>query len=287
MTVIESGSVTLAAEKLYLSQPAVSIQLRNFQDQFNVPVYEIMNKKFNPTQFGLEIYEQCKEILLQVELMEQKSAAFSGLLKGRLKISAVSTAKYVIPFFVSAFAKENESIDLEIDVTNKSSVTKSLEKNNTDFAIVSTLPREMNLYHIELMENELYLLAHHQIKEKGKNIYKKHPLIFRELGSATRVAMENYLNEENILVGIKYELASNEAVKQAVLANLGCSIMPLIGAKDELKRGTIKIIPQKGLPIKSKWFIVWRKDKRLSPISHAFIEYLKTHKHEIIEKYFV
>jgi DNA-binding transcriptional LysR family regulator len=282
VTVANKMSITLAAEQLHLSQPAVSIQLKNFQDQFKIPIYEIINKKFTPTPFGLEILEQCKEILSQVELMEQKSAAYSGLLKGRLKVSAVSTAKYVIPFFVSAFAKTHDSINLEIDVTNKSSVIKSLERNTTDFAIVSILPEKMSLNHIELMDNELYLFAHHEVEEKGKAIFKKHPLIFREKGSATRDAMEKHLSENKISVGVKYELSSNEAVKQAVMANLGCSIMPLIGAKDELNRGTIKIVPQKGLPIKSKWYIVWRKDKRLSPLSTAFITYLQEHKEAVI-----
>jgi DNA-binding transcriptional LysR family regulator len=286
VTIVEKSSITLAAEKLFLTQPAVSIQLKNFQDQFNIPIYEIINKKFSPTQFGLEIYEECKEILNQIKIIEQKSAAFSGLIKGQLKISAVSTAKYVIPFFVSPFVKKYESLDLEIEVTNKSSVLDALEKNKTDFAIVSILPKNIDINYIELMDNELFLVANKNVKEKGTIFFNENPLIYREVGSATRDAMENYLKENNIAVGTKYELSSNEAVKQAVMANLGCSIMPLIGIKDEVNSGRIKIIPKKGLPIKTKWYVVWRKDKRLSPISNAFIEFLKANKETIISDFF-
>lgn len=285
-TVVECSSITKASEKLYLSQPAVSIQLRNFQDQFEIPVYEIINKKFNPTPFGLEIYESSKEILNQIELIQQKSAAFSGLLKGHLKISSVSTAKYVIPFFVSPFVKKHSTIDLEIEVTNKNSVVKSLEQNKSDFAIVSTLPKTLALEKIELMDNELFLIAHNEVKERGASVFKHHPLIFRELGSATRTAMENYLKKQHILVRTKYELSSNEAVKQAVLANLGSSIMPLIGIKDDLAKQRLKVIPQKGLPIKSKWYVIWRSDKKLSPVSSAFIRFLNEEKEAIIKKHF-
>jgi DNA-binding transcriptional LysR family regulator len=168
--VAEVKSVTKASEQLFLTQPAVSIQLKNFQDQFNLPLFEVVGRKLYITEFGEEISETAFVILEQVAAINYKSAIYEGNLAGKLKISIVSTAKYVMPYFLSDFIKENEMVDLTMDVTNKMTVIGSLENNECDFALVSTIPKKLNIERIELMKNKLYFIANKDYKVSEKSI---------------------------------------------------------------------------------------------------------------------
>lgn len=290
LKIAEKQSVTKASEELYLTQPAVSIQLKNFQSQFPIPLTEIVGRKLFVTDFGKEIAHSAERILNEVEGINYKTQSFRGELAGRLKISVVSTGKYVMPYFLSGFMKSNTGVDLIMDVTNKARVVEGLENNEVDFALVSVLPEHLKLNKIDLMKNVLYLVGNPSYFEHislSKSMFEKDtPLIFREQGSATRSAMESYLKRKQIQVGKRIELTSNEAVKQAVIAGLGCSVMPLIGIKNELGNGDLRIYPKKSLPIQTTWNLVWLRSKKLSPVATSFLDYLEKEKERIIQEGF-
>jgi DNA-binding transcriptional LysR family regulator len=290
LKIAELGSITKASEELHLTQPAVSIQLKNFQDQFAIPLTEVVGRKLYVTQFGREIAETAERIINEVNTINYKTLAFQGKLSGRLKISVVSTGKYVMPYFLSGFIKRHDGLELNIDVTNKLKVIECLEQNDTDFALVSVLPEKLEVNAIELMENRLFFVGSSSLRfdkpPTKKKLFEELPLIYREHGSATRNAMENFI-ENNRFSNLKQiELTSNEAVKQAVIAGLGCSIMPLIGLKNELKNNDLQIIPVKGLPISTTWNLIWLKSKKLSPAALAFIDYIAAEKDAIIKDKF-
>jgi DNA-binding transcriptional LysR family regulator len=290
LKIVETKSITKAAEELHLTQPAVSIQFRNFQDQFEIPLTEIVGRQLYVTEFGNEIAEIAKRINNEIQEIQFKTLAFKGHLTGTLKISVVSTAKYIIPYFLSDFLKQHQGIDLQLDVTNKSKVIRSLEKNEVDFALVSILPENLRVFNEELMQNKLFLVANRDF-EMPKNIIlpkkiSEFPIIYRENGSGTRFKMERFFETHHLKIKNKLELTSNEAVKQAVIAGLGLSIMPLIGIKNELQKGDLKIIPVKGLPTKTEWNLIWQSQKSLSPIAKAYLNFIREHKMEIIENKF-
>lgn len=288
--IAEVKSVTKASEQLFLTQPAVSIQLKNFQDQFNLPLFEIVGRKLYITEFGEEIAKTASTILEQVEAINYKSALFEGELAGKLKIAIVSTAKYVMPFFLTDFIKQNERVDLTMDVTNKMSVIRSLENNDCDFAMVSTIPKKLNINRIELMRNKLYFVANKDfiVSKKSTSIkaLNDNLFIFREQGSATRLAMERFLVKNKVPVKKKMELTSNEALKQAVIAGLGISIMPIMGIKNELQNGDLQILEIKDLPIETNWNLVWLKTKNLSTVAKAFKNHIEKNKETITQKHF-
>jgi len=288
--IVETQSVTKASEELCLTQPAVSIQLKNFQNQFEIPLTEVVGRKIYITDFGYEIAEAAENIINQVYAINYKTLAYKGQLNGRLKISVVSTGKYVMPFFLTDFMKEHSGIELLMDVTNKNKVLESLENNNIDFALVSILPTTLNIEKMDLLQNKLYLVGDTKTKfEKGintKDTFKSLPLIFREEGSGTRQAMKSFIERSNLSVLKKMELTSNEAVKQALLAGLGYSIMPLIGIRNELRNNELQIIPIKGLPIVTTWSLIWLKGKKHSPVSLSFLNYLKKGKEQIVQEKF-
>lgn len=290
LKISQNQSITKTAEELYLTQPAVSIQLKNFQDQFSIPLTEVVGRKLYVTDFGIEIAAAAEKIIDEVYAINYKTMAYKGELSGRIKISVASTGKYVMPYFLSDFTKKHKGIDLIIDVTNKAKVIQSMEQNEIDFALVSVLPEKLKVDYIELMENELYFVVGRQVKNSKASDKNKMlddlPLIYREEGSATRNAMENFIVKNNYKISKKIELTSNEAVKQAVIAGLGYSVMPLIGIKNELKNGELQIAPVKGLPIKTVWCLTWLKAKKLSPAATAYLNFVKEEKEAIISNRF-
>jgi DNA-binding transcriptional LysR family regulator len=225
-----------------------------------------------------------------VYAINYKTLAYQGQLTGRLKISVVSTGKYVMPYFLNDFMKQHSGIELLMDVTNKNKVVESLDSNEVDFALVSIVPSSLEIEQMELMQNKLYLVGNTERKFKKvqavNELFEGLPLIFREKGSGTRQTMENFINKNNISVLKKMELTSNEAVKQALLAGLGYSIMPLIGIKNELHNNELQIIPIKGLPITTTWRLIWLKAKKHSPVSLAFLDYLEKEKAQIVQNKF-
>ncbi len=284
-------SITKAAEELNLTQPAVSIQIKNFQAQFEIPLIEIIGKKIYVTEFGLEIAKSAEGIIDQVYAINYKTMAFKDQLLGRLKISIVSTGKYVMPYFLTDFLKTNPGVEISIDVTNREKVFQSLENNEVDFSLISTDINSPSFEYIDILENELYLVGNPQTANLNptfafKEFNQELPLIFRENGSGTRKVMETYLKKQGIHALKKLELMSNEAVKQAVMAGLGYSIMPMIGIKNELKNGQLSIIKRSGLPISTTWKLIWHKEKSPSPVAKAFMNYVIENKEQIKQKHF-
>jgi len=290
LKIAQTQSVTKASEELHLTQPAVSIQLKNFQDQFDIPLTEVVGRKIYITDFGKEIVEAAESIINQVYAINYKTLAHKGQLTGRLKISVVSTGKYVMPYFLADFMNKHNGIELLMDVTNKNKVIESLENNEVDFALVSVLPNTLNVEKLDLLQNKLFLVGNtlSKIKKEVKTtkLIEDLPLIFREKGSGTRQTMESFFERNNLSVLKKMELTSNEAVKQALLAGLGYSIMPLIGIRNELHNNELQIIPIKGLPIKTTWSLIWLKGKKHSPVSESFLTYLKSEKAKIVHEKF-
>ena len=288
--VAQMQSITKAAEELHMTQPAVSIQVKNLQQQFEIPLFEIIGRRLYVTDFGKEIAVAAENILSEVYAINYKTQAYKGQLTGRLKLTIVSTGKYIMPYFLSEFMRRNPGVELQMDVTNKAKVLESLESNSVDFSLVSVLPENMAVEKEELLENKLYVVGNSDFitekKSYDSSIFETLPLIYREQGSGTRYTMERFIEENKLPILKKMELTSNEAVKQAVIAGLGFSIMPLIGIKNELTNGDLKIIPVKGFPVKSKWHLIWLKNKRFSAAAHSFLQHIQFEKEAIVRSKF-
>lgn len=289
--IVQNKSITKAAEELNMTQPAASIQLKNFQNQFDIPLTEVLGRQLYVTAFGMEIFNIAESILNQVKTIDYKTQAFKGLLSGKLRLSVVSTGNYVMPYFLNGFLKKHPQIDLVLDVSNKANVIKDLEQNNVDFALVTVSPGHIDLHEEPLMANKLHLVASASRdldvkKAKNKTIFNRIPLIYREEGSGTRFTMQQFFAKEAISPKIKLELTTNEAIKQAVVADIGMSIVSLLSIKNELSQNELKIIPVKGLPLKSTWKLIWLKKKNLSPVALAFLNYVKQEKEQVYNDFF-
>ena len=181
-------------------------------------------------------------------------------------------------------------VELILDVTNKRTVIENLKQNEVDFSLVSILPQNMEVEKLDLLLNKLYLVYDHTIEnltdKTEEELFENLTLLLREEGSGTRQVMEEYIFRNQIKISKKIQLTSNEAVKQAIIAGMGSSILPLIGLKNELLNNDLQIIPIKNLPIKTMWSLIWLKNKKHSPVAMAYLDFLEKNKDEIIRNKF-
>jgi DNA-binding transcriptional LysR family regulator len=244
---------------------------------------DLVQKRIYLTSFGLDFQDTARRILDEARGFEERTAEKKGLLSGTLRISAVSTGKYIAPYLLAEFLRLHPHLDLALDVTNRAKVLEDLAANRADLALISVLPEKTALESLPLMENELVCVAQRPLAAPlpADGVYplgvlEDVPVLFREEGSATRTAMERLLSAHQIEPKKKLVLSTNEAVKQAVMAGLGVSIVPLIGMRSALREEKAVVVPIRGLPLRSTWHIVWPSGKVLSPAAHAFVQALRT-----------
>jgi DNA-binding transcriptional LysR family regulator len=289
LAVAENASMTRAAEQMHMTQPAVSIQMRNLQDQFPFPLTEVIGRQLYLTEYGREILVKAQEIVDQVGAIEEHTQRMMGNLSGTIKMASVSTGKYVAPHLLSGFLSSHPGVHLKLDVTNRQSVLESLSNNAVDFGLIPVLYDNDSLQSEELFPNKLVLVCsgkNHISTWKELMSSEELPYILREAGSSTRQVMEAFLEKYSWKNNKRLELTSNEAVKQAVIANLGWSIMPLIGLQNELINGQLRLIENKLLPYDSTWHIVWLKNKKLSPAAQEFLSYIRKEKEQLRRSFF-
>jgi LysR family transcriptional regulator, low CO2-responsive transcriptional regulator len=289
LTVVRNKSVSKAARDLYMTQPAVSIQLKNFQAQFDIPLTEIIGRRLYVTSFGMEVATVAEEILQKATSIEHRLLAFKGLMTGKLKLASVSTGKYIMPYFITGFVNEHSGIELSLEVDHRDRVLKCLENNEVDMALVSVLPEGIDVEEELLMPNLLYLVGPKQYQmQQPMAVQHVSDLqaIYREKGSGTRMVLEKYMSEANLSPRVKLELTSTEAVKQAVIAGLGVSVLSVFSMHFELLQGDIKILPASGFPLKSDWRLIWLKNKTLTPVAKAYLDYVRSEKQAIIQQHF-
>ncbi|MDN3203052.1 LysR substrate-binding domain-containing protein [Algoriphagus sediminis] len=289
--VAEHNSITKAAKSIGMTQPAISIQLKNLQEQFEVPLTEVVGKKIFMTEFGQQLVETADKIFKELNQVEQKMLDLKGLLAGKISISAVSTGKYIIPYLISDFMKLHPHVEISLEVSNRRTVFSHLQKNSTDLAIVSVLPDDFDFEKVTLAKNRWQLAcspenAEFYQEQIDNNQWQNVPFVLRESGSGTRVMMEKFFNHRNISVKSKMEFATNEAVKQALMAGLGASVLSNFSIYQEKEEGRIVTLDYPGLPIVGTWDLVWLKQKKHSPAVLAFIRWISENKERLFEKHF-
>lgn len=283
LTVLEAVarhlSYTKAAEELHLTQPAVSMQIKQIEDAVGLPLFEQMGKKVFLTQAGSEMYNYSRAIQQQIEEAETVIENLKGLKRGKLRIAVASTANYFAPQILAAFSDKYEGITFSLDVTNRKGLLRHLNNNDTDVVIMGRPPANMEVEAFEFMDNPLVTIApvNHPLR-KQKNIdidtLLKETFIIREQGSGTRNAIERFFSDHDREMTTTMEMSSNEAIKQAVQAGLGLGIVSSHTLEMELELKRLIVLDVESFPIMRKWYVVHRIGKRLSPVASAFKEFV-------------
>lgn len=273
-------SYTRAAEELHLSQPAVSMQIKQMEDNIGLPLFEQLGKKIFLTEAGHEMYQTARQVETRLTEAEQVLEDFKGVRRGRLTIAVASTANYFAPRLIAAFNDRYEAVTVSLDVTNRAGLIEHLEVNDTDMVIMGLPPEGMELEASAFMENPLVVIAPVGHRLAGNKAIPLPSLqgenfIMREPGSGTRTAMERFFAGRGIALSTGMEMSSNEAIKQAVQAGLGLGIVSLHTLEMELETGRLRVLDVQGFPIMRHWYLVHRKGKRLSPVAQAFRHFVQ------------
>lgn len=278
--VAKHRSFSRAAEALYLSQPAVSMQVKQLEESVGLPLFEQMGKKIFLTEAGQEMFHYSRTIAEQLDELEGVLSRMKGLEQGRLKITVVSTANYFAPQLLASFCQRHPEITINLDVSNREVLLQQLASNETDMAIMGQPPEGQDLTAESFMQNPLVVIASPGHVLSGEiNIPVQQlageTFIVREAGSGTRSAMERFFQEHNIAFNAGMVMSTNEAIKQAVQAGMGLGIVSLHTVALELETNRLVILDVESFPIVRHWFVVHRQNKRLSPVAAGFKEFLQ------------
>lgn len=272
-------SFTRAAEELHLTQPAVSMQVKQLEGQLEIPLFEQLGKKIYLTEAGEEVQHYSRAIAQQLDDMATALANLKGLEHGKLRISVATTANYFAPHLLAAFTRRYPGVNVILDVTNRQTLLRQLAENEVDMVIMGTPPAEMELEAGPFMENPLVIIAppaHPLAGQKQIPLKQLEQEVFllREPGSGTRSAMERFFARHGIAITTSMEVSSDEAIKQSVQAGLGLGVMSQDAVEMELTLQRLKILDVAHFPIQRHWFVVHRRGKRLSAIAQAFKSFL-------------
>lgn len=282
-------SFSRAAEELHLSQPAVSMQIKQLEQNLGLPLFEQLGKRIYLTDAGRELSQYSRAISQQLTDLEAAIGQLKGLKKGRLMISVVSTANYFAPRLLAKFCDQHKDISIGLSVANRETVLRALRDNETDLAIMGQPPEDLDIVAQTFMENPLVVIAppsHPLCKEKKIPLTRlvKETFLVRERGSGTRGAMERFFAEHGIEHKAGMETETNEAIKQAVQAGMGLGVISFHTLELELETGRLKVLPVEGFPITRHWYIAHRSAKRLSTAAQAFKDYLLQHAAALMRK---
>ena len=272
-------SFTRVAEEMHLTQPAVSIQIKQLEENVGLPLFEQIGKRIYLTDTGKALYALCETMFNAFAGFEMDVADRKGLKQGKLRLAVTTTAKYFVPRLLGPFCERYPGIEVSLKVTNQQSLLERLAKNEDDLYILGQPPEHLPVTAQPFMENPLVMLAHPDHPLVGeKNIpaqrFEHEWILMREPGSGTREATERFFSERGVTMRERMSLGSNEAIKQAVIGRLGVAVLSQNTVVLESEVGHIAVLDVEGFPIQRHWHIVYPADKRLSVVSQAFFDYL-------------
>ncbi|MBX3616014.1 LysR family transcriptional regulator [Nitrosomonas sp.] len=272
-------SYSRAAEELHLTQPAVSMQIKQLEDNISLPLFEQLGKRIYLTNAGHELYQYSRAIAQQLSDMEVALDELKGMERGKLNIAVVTTANYFAPHLLAKFCQRYPGVTVSLNVSNRETVLKQLADNLIDLAIMGQPPENLDIESESFMENPLVVVAppSHPLCQEHDIPVKRlanETFLVRESGSGTRSAMERFFSAHKIKINKGMETDTTEAIKHAVQAGMGLGIMSRHTVELELETKRLKILDVQGLPIVRYWHVVNRKNKRLSSIANAFKDFL-------------
>lgn len=278
--IMRLGSFRKAAEDLFLTQPTVSMQMKKLTQTVGYPLFEQAGKRVFPTEVGRELHKTTREIFDDLARFDMALADLKGLRRGALSIAVVTTAKYFAPGILGRFCERYPTIEASLKVCNRAHIIERLIANKDDFYILGQPPEEIEVDAEAFLANSLVAVASndHPLADQKQiplRRFAEEPFLLREPGSGTRAATERLFAEHGLKVRVRMDLESNEAIKQAIMAHFGVSILSRHTIMMEIASGHLKVLDVEHLPIARSWYVVNRKGKSPSLVASAFRDYLR------------
>jgi DNA-binding transcriptional LysR family regulator len=273
------GSVTAAAGALHLTQPAVSMQLHQLEQQLELTMFEPVGRRLQITEPGRELVRLAIELLARLDDLEQTARSLRGVGHGRVRLGVVSTAKYFAPRLLAQFLKLHSGLEFKLTVHNRAEIIDQLQSYSIDLGIMGQPPEGLQLEGTAFAPNPLVSIgapSHPLSLRRGlrPEDLSGQPFIIREAGSGTRDAMDRFFADHDVKVRQVMEADSNETIKQAVMAGIGLGFLSLHTVRPELAAGRIAALDVQGLPLRRQWYVVHSSQRRLTPAAEEFLQYL-------------
>lgn len=272
-------SFTRAAEEMSLSQPAMSIQIKRLEESIGMPLVEKVGKRLFLTEAGRELFDASRDVLDRLRVLNEDMIGMEEGIKGPLNLAAITTAKFFMPHLLGSFLRDYPGVEPTISITNQSKVIRRLEENLDDLVIMGRMPNNMELEAAYFLDNPLVVVApanHPLVGRKNIPLERiaEERFLSRELGSGTREAYHRLFAEHGLDISTYMELGSSEAIKQAVMAGLGLSVLSKHNLHLELEAGVLAVLDVQHFPMMRKWYAVHLKSKKLSNTSKRFLDFL-------------
>jgi DNA-binding transcriptional LysR family regulator len=281
----EQGGYGKAAELLGLTQPAVSAQVKQLEEALGQKLFEYVGRKLYRTQAGDLVADSVGKVFEELKQMQSGLYALEGRISGDLRVAAVNTAQFVIPYLLEPFLSQHPSVATQVHVVNRHKAIERLKNNRDDLVIMGMVPSERPFISMPFLDNELVPVWRHdhplaqKLRGSGQSLSAQEfldlPQLVREHGSGTRLALEIHCQQHKLGFKPYMELGSSDALKHAILAGLGVSVVPKLGIQAELALGTLQIAPVEGFPLIRSWCLVYPSAKQPSPATQAFINYVQ------------
>ncbi len=283
-------SFSRAAEALHLTQPAVSMQIRQLEHFAGVPLFERSGRRLHLTDAGEELVLHARSVLRALDEADERFAAMKGLHGGRVKLAVVSTAQYFAPRLIARFAHAHPGVQVRLQVDNRQDVVRTLAANDVDLALMGRPPGELDLEAEPFADHPHVVIAppdHPLARRRRVDIEALAAEVFlvREAGSGTRMAMERFFQERGVAMRVGMEMPSNETIKQAVMAGLGLSFISMHTIALELAARALAVVHAPGLPVVRQWYVLHRAEKRLSPAAEAFKSFVLQHGRAFLDRW--
>jgi DNA-binding transcriptional LysR family regulator len=274
-----SLSFSRTSEELHLTQPAVSMQIKQLEDSAGLPLFERFGKRLYLTEAGVQVQRCAQQVLGALKDAADSLAALKGARGGKITIGVVSTAKYFAPKLLAVFAQHHPDVELKLVVNNREAVIALLADNEVDIAVMGTPPRQLDTVAAPFAKHPLVVIAapDHPLARRKRiplSALGKESFLVREPGSGTRSAMERFFGERGMKLRVGMEMSSNETIKQAVMAGMGVSFISQHTIGLEVATGQLVILKLEGLPVVRQWYVVHRAEKRLLPAAEAFKDFM-------------
>ena len=283
-------SLTRAAEELHLTPPAVSIQVRHLEGHAHAELFERVGRRLRLTQAGVEVLARVREILVQIRSAEEAIEGLGSLEQGLLDVAAINAGDYFFPWIIAAFRARHPGTRVRLSVGNREELLARLAAHEIDLAVMSHPPSQAQ-FAAEAFAPHPHVIvaapAHPLVARRSVPLERiaKEPLITREAGSATRLAMDQAFSEARVVPRIEMEIASNETIKQAVAAGFGVGFLSSHAVQQELALGRLAVISVKGFPVMRQWYVVHRSDRRLPRITEAFQRFVVKEGAQLIRRH--
>ena len=281
------GSFTRAAEELYMAQPTVSVQIKKLGESIGLPLFEQVGRKTHLTDAGRLLYDTCEEMFAALTRVEDRFADLRGLKAGRLRLAVSTTGKYFAPRMLAAFVQKHPGVDVALQIHNRQALIERLNNNADDLYIFANPPQDIDVVTQMILPNPLvaYANADHPLARERRIPFARfaaEPFLIREPGSGTRMIVQQIFDQHGVKPNIRMELGSNEAIKQAILAGLGVSIMSRYNLGLDTENDRLATHDVKGLPIEGHWYFVYPVGKQPTLVAQSLMEFVRTEGKQLV-----